>query len=355
MPSFGILTLNNHQEESYYQEIGIQAELGGMTVHRFAPNRIDPFTEKVTGETYHNGEWSPGTFEIPDILYDRCFYSTKESFKTNAPIVEWLKHRTLFLGYGLPNKWKVHEVFRTNPYLNHYTIDTVRAVTANAILNELSKRNTVLIKPESGSQGKGIFVVEKEGKGFVVSTDRRGKISQKAFPDSTVLKHWLNLQLRQTAFLVQPYLPLRTADNQPFDVRIVMQRDGEGKWIERGRGIRVGKKGGIAANLHNEGELMDYDRWLKKLPRMKRSYLKTELASITERVPKQLEESFGPLFEIGLDLGIDRDGAIWILEANSKPGHRTIVESGKISRQQLAEAPLRYGIYLLGAKGAEGK
>lgn len=350
MTSFGILTLNNHQEEEYYQDIGKCAEQKGMSVHRFAPSSIDPYTEEVSGETYSAENWVSGKFAIPDILYDRCFYSSRESYKINAPIVEWLKNRTIFLGFGLPNKWKVHEIFRNNPYLNNYTIDTEKAVSANVILNELSKRKIVLLKPESGSQGKGIFVVEKRADRFLVKMDRQGKHSTKAFRSPSVLKKWLNLRLSHTPFLIQPYLSLRTQDDRPFDIRIVMQRNAHGDWAELGRGVRIGKKGGITANLHNDGKLMNFSEWLRKLPRVKRSYLQSELAAISERIPGQLESAFGPLFELGLDIGIDREGAVWILEANSKPGHRTIIEGGKVSRGQLAESPLLYGSYLLGQK-----
>lgn len=350
MTSFGILTLNQQQEEEYFREIGKKGEQKGITVHRFIPSRIDPYTEKATGETFSNGNWIPETFAIPNILYDRCFYSTRESYKINAPIVEWLKNRTMFLGFGLPNKWKVYQCIRNNVYLNHYTIETEKAVTANVILRELTNRNIVLLKPESGSQGKGIFIIEKKKNAFVVRVNQLGKSLTKNFGSETMLKKWLNLRLMHSPFLIQPLLSLKSSDGRPFDLRIVLQKDAHGNWIELGRGIRLGKKDGMTANLHNGGKLMSFERWFQKLPRMKRSYLLTELEAIVDRVPNQLEQSFGPLFEIGLDIGIDQEGAIWILEANSKPGHRTVLESGKINREQMAEAPLQYGDHLLKQK-----
>ncbi|HET7615469.1 MAG TPA: YheC/YheD family protein, partial [Bacillales bacterium] len=156
MASFGIIVLNQNQELPYYRNIGKHASKFGLKVHRFIPSRIDPYTEKISGETFDEAskQWQEDTFSIPDILYDRCFYSSRQAYKTNAPIVEWLKSKTTFLGFGLPGKWKVHETLKKDRYLNNYLIDTVYADQADVILEELNRREKILLKPESGSQGK---------------------------------------------------------------------------------------------------------------------------------------------------------------------------------------------------------
>lgn len=350
MPSFGIIELNQNQEQMYYRNIGKNAARLGMKAHRFLPSAIDPYTEKVTGETFGPDGWNRETFAIPDILYDRCFYSTRQAYKINAPIVEWLKHRTTFLGFGLPNKWKVYEVLKDDTYLSPYTIDTVKAGQSKSVLQALEKRKTILLKPETGSQGKGILVMTKKTDGITVQTERRGKIAQKTFSSPMQLKKWLDTQLARTSFLIQPFLPLQTEKKEPFDVRIVVQKDAAGHWIERGRGVRVGKEGGLVANLHNAGKLTNFDQWIKTLPSHKKNFLQNELAAMVDRIPPCLESAFGPLFELGLDIGIDRDGAIWILEANSKPGHQTALESGDTSHDELAQAPLQYAQHLLREK-----
>ncbi|HET7577940.1 MAG TPA: YheC/YheD family protein [Bacillales bacterium] len=350
MPSFGLIVLDANQEQSYYRDIGNHAASFGLTVHRFIPNAIDPYTEKITGETFDSGVWKPETFTIPDVLYDRCFYRTRQAFKTNAPIVEWLKNRAPFLGFGLPNKWKVYETLKNDPYLGHYTIETMKIDRVDTVLKELEKRKNVLLKPETGSQGKGIFIIKKHAGQFTVQTDRQGKTVTKTFLQKAHLKKWLNTQSARTTFLLQPFLALQNEHHQPFDIRIVVQKNSDGTWRERGRGIRVGKKDGLVSNLHNQGQLMNFTEWAKTLPYAKRTHLKNELVSIVERVPPLLEAAFGPLFELGLDIGVDRDGAIWILEANSKPGYRTLIESGGISQEQIAEAPLHYARHLLKEK-----
>ncbi|HET7657916.1 MAG TPA: YheC/YheD family protein [Bacillales bacterium] len=352
MPSFGIITLNQNQEERYFKNIGEYAAKLDLKVHQFVPNAIDPYTEQITGKTFDpgSGTWKAETFTIPDVLYDRCFYTSSQAYKTNAPIVEWLKNRTLFLGFGLPNKSKVYQALQSEPYLNSYTIDTLRARKADFIIEELEKQRTLLLKPENGSQGKGILVLRKQPENFTVKTDRRGKTVQKTFLRKSQLKKWLDTQLVQTPFLIQPFLSLQNENQQPFDIRIVVQKNADGKWIERGRGVRIGKAGAIVSNLHSTGKIADFSQWLKTFSNTKRSFLEHEIASIIERVPPLLESSFGPLFELGLDIGIDQEDAVWVLEANSKPGHQTILQSGELNEKEIAQAPLQYARYLLKQK-----
>ncbi|HEX6923377.1 MAG TPA: YheC/YheD family protein [Bacillales bacterium] len=352
MPSIGIITLNQNQEEKYFLDIGKNAAQLGLNAHKFIPADIDPYTEEITGETFDSdsGEWKRETFSIPEVLYDRCFYTSSHAYKTNAPIVEWLKNRTMFLGFGLPNKSKVYEALQNESYLNDYTIDTIKAERADSIIDELEKKNTLLLKPENGSQGKGILVLKKQSENFIVQTDRRGKTVQKTFLRKSQLKKWLDNQLVRTSFLIQPFLTLQNEQNQPFDIRVVVQKNGSGNWSERGRGVRTGKSGALVSNLHSTGEIVDFEQWLSSLPRNKRSFLQNELSSIINRVPPLLESSFGPLFELGLDIGVDQGGAVWILEANSKPGHQTILEGAGTDGNEIAQAPLQYARYLLKQK-----
>lgn len=350
MPSFGIIELNQDQEQKYYHDIGKNAEQFGMEVHRFVPSAIDPYTEKAEGETFGPDGWYPDTFSIPDILYDRCFYSSREIFKMNASIVEWLKHRTTFLGFGLPNKWKVHEVLTADSDLAAYTVNTVRASHSRSIVTELEKRKTILLKPETGSQGKGILVITKKPGGITIQTERHGRIRRRTFSSISEFRRWMDARLLQTAFLIQPFLSLQTKEKEPFDIRVVVQKDADGNWKERGRGVRIGRKDGLVANLHSAGRLISFEEWIKTRPRQKRAFLLNELDAIIEKVPNRVESSFGPLFELGLDIGIDQHEAIWILEANSKPGHQTALQSGNTSRDELAQAPLQYAQHLLRQK-----
>ncbi|GJM71157.1 hypothetical protein HMSSN036_33730 [Paenibacillus macerans] len=69
------------------------------------------------------------------------------------------------------------------------------------------------------------------------------------------------------------------------------------------------------------------------------------------RVPEYLESRFGRLAELGLDFGVDREGRVWILEVNSKPGRTSFFRIGDpISARKSIENPISYARYLLLSK-----
>ena len=52
--------------------------------------------------------------------------------------------------------------------------------------------------------------------------------------------------------------------------------------------------------------------------------------------------------EFGLDLGLDKNGDIWLIEVNSKPRKTTVTEMSKIIMRNAFKRPLEYSIYLAG-------
>lgn len=61
-----------------------------------------------------------------------------------------------------------------------------------------------------------------------------------------------------------------------------------------------------------------------------------------------LEERYGRLGELGIDYGIDRDGNIWLLEVNSRPGRASFfqIRQPKCAFRAI-NRPLEYARYLI--------
>lgn len=332
MNSFGILTLQFEQERDYHESIARTLLHYDIDVYRFCPRSIDPFTEKVHGQWYDriSSDWIEKEFSIPELLYDRCFYPDRRTYKMNAPIVEWLKHKTDFLGYGLPGKWKVYRCLYKDRAIRPYLIPTRKANQAQSIVRTLQKRQrALLLKPEHSSQGKGIFILLNEKSSFTVKTDGKNGARVRSFSNEDELITWLSTRLARSSYLVQPYLSLQNQYGEPYDIRLFLEKNENGVWQEAARGIRVGKKGSVTSNLFHGGQYASYKTWELSLPSDRRQILHSELSFLAEKIPPLLESAFGPLVELGLDIGIDRKGAIWLLETNSKPGHGVFRKTAK--------------------------
>ncbi|MGF6951651.1 glutathione synthase/RimK-type ligase-like ATP-grasp enzyme [Neobacillus sp. B4I6] len=358
MIAFGIMTVSMESEQSYINEIANLAESCGMECYRFIPSKIDPLTLQVKGEKFNltTKSWVDSEFHIPTIIYDRCFYGDDEHSKQCIPIVSWLKTRTdiTFLGYGLPNKLELYEELRKT-VLSAYLPVTQSVSDTNIVLNELTTKKRIILKPINGSQGNGIYYLKKNEKSFHVKTEKQKKIISRIFPNETKLTQWLQSLICNRQYLLQPYLELSNNQLQPFDIRVLLQKNMDGKWGELGRGIRRGNTGGILSNLSAGGTVLPFADWSPTLPPATREYINQELTYILTNLPPLLENAFLPLFELGVDIGIAKNGSIWILDVNSKPGRKVLLQTQPDLKDSLNLAPLLYGKHLTLIESKERK
>ncbi len=349
MMTFGIMSLDLNSEPSYINEMALLAESCGIECFRFSPAQIDPHSLRVNGKKFAAAAkiWTETEFQIPSIVYDRCFYGEDEYSKQCLPIVSWLKSRKdiTFLGYGLPNKFELYQALQDSG-LSAYLPQTITAANLDLVLKELAEKKKVILKPINGSQGHGIYFVKYSSKTIHVKTEKQKKIVSRIFPNEAMFIKWLQPLIKQHAYLLQPYLELTNSDLQPLDLRILLQKNEHGKWGERGRGIRIGKPGGILSNLSSGGNVMNFPDWAAALPKVQAKYIREELAFILRQLPHLLEKEFLPLFELGVDIGIAKNGSLWILDINSKPGRKVILQTRPEIKETLYLAPLLYGKYL---------
>ncbi|UII56855.1 YheC/YheD family protein [Cytobacillus spongiae] len=345
MLSLGFMTLDKTSEQTYFTEIAKRSHSFGIICYRFVPTNINPVTQQITGEQFDHREhrWVSCEFPLPSILYDRCFYREDTHSRQCKTIVSWLKKRKdlKFLGYGLPNKLDIFQALSHSslaPYLPH----SIEVNAGEQLLELLLNCNPILLKPTSGSQGNGIFLVEKQQDGFHVRTDKREKQITHTFADQETLVKWGNQLVRKREYLMQPFLYLSNQENRPYDIRSFLQKDQDGIWRLIGRGIRTGSEGGIISNISAGGSISDFENWLSQFSISMQHYLVEELQDIYNKLPHLLESSFFPLFEIGLDIGVANDGAIWILDVNSKPGRKVVISTKLDEKEALYIAPLLY-------------
>ncbi|WP_066394605.1 YheC/YheD family endospore coat-associated protein [Neobacillus mesonae] len=358
MIAFGIMTLTPDSEISYLTEIAKSAKTFEMECFQFIPSQINPHTQRVYGKKFDpkSNQWVDDEFPIPSILYDRCFYGDDEHSKQCLPIVSWLKSRNdiTFLGYGLPNKLELYQSLK-DTVLAPYLPPTQAVSGPDIIFKELETKEKIIIKPINGSQGHGIYYIKKNDKTFHVKTEKQKQIISRIFPNKVKLLKWLKPLITSKQYLLQPYLELFNQELQPFDIRILLQKNEQGNWGERGRGIRIGSTGGILSNLSAGGTATTFTEWLAAIPPKAADYICSELDYILGKLPQLLEDQFLSLFEIGIDIGIAKNGSIWILDLNSKPGRKVVLQTSPELKETLYHAPLFYAKHLYGTEKHERK
>jgi glutathione synthase/RimK-type ligase-like ATP-grasp enzyme len=351
--SFGILSINEHSEMAYFTEIAKRAAMFGIKCYRFIPSNIHPITRMVKGKVFDQSkmEWKTETFPIPTILYDRCFYGKDAHSQKCVSVVSWLKKREdiYFLGYGLPNKNVLYNTLKQSP-LKHYLPSTIPISDISNIQKEWNHYKKMVLKPINGAGGIGILLIEKDDRKISVKTYNQGKYIHKFFEDERKFYAWLEPVSSMTGYLLQPFLPLMNEKQEPFDIRIFIQKGSDGSWSERGRGVRIGEREGFLSNINCGGHIESYDAWKTDFSPFQRDYIEAEIQEIIESLPHILEDNFLPLFELGIDIGLEKNGSLWILDINSKPGRKLILETNPAIADVLYEAPLLYGNRLFSIK-----
>lgn len=90
------------------------------------------------------------------------------------------------------------------------------------------------MKPSDGIRGKRVYIITKDGDNFRVGHNIEEKILR---PEE--FKQFYDKDLSGKRYLLQKYITSRTAQGDPFDCRIHVEKNGEGKWVNARNYIRM--------------------------------------------------------------------------------------------------------------------
>lgn len=338
-------------EQSYYRLLQKFGEKKNLFVIVFYPTQIDWAKNQVRGFRYNFSlkKWESGLFPLPNYIFDRCFYTSSELYRQYKPYVEKLKKQQQieFLGIGLKGKWQVHQILSQDPELKQYLLKT--APFNIKVLSKWINIHPVIIKPTGGSHGVGVIRIANNNKLFVVTgRGAKNELISTKFKDLNTLIKWVRAFVKGKRYLIQQYADLTTANKEPFDIRVLVQKNNLGNWETTGMAARVGKRLTLTSNLHGGGGVQTVESILTQEFGIKKTeQLLEQISMLAKKVPTYIESSHGKLFEVGLDIGIDRQGNVWIIEVNSKPGRQvfSLLRDNERRKKALLQ-PVFYTLYL---------
>jgi glutathione synthase/RimK-type ligase-like ATP-grasp enzyme len=331
-------------------------ELGtkwGILVFVFSPIHVDEKSETVQGYKYQSSDWIKETFPLPDLLYDRAFFNSYPDYHRHQSAVSALQQlkQTPYLGRGLKGKWGVHNVLLKHPMLTPHIPHTKPFKKPSLLFRWLKEYSAVVLKPESGSQGRGVLIITKsEADSYILrGRSMQNRAIAKSFTHPFALLQWLLAFMGQRSYLLQQYLSLHTDEGNAFDIRVLMQKGSDGRWAQTGMAARVGQPTSITSNLHGGGKgTQVFPLLANQFDSVRANAIIATINQLSSLIPTHLEQHFGRLAELGLDIGIDQSGAIWVIEVNSKPGRAAARWFSEPSALYHAMSnPLQYARFLL--------
>jgi glutathione synthase/RimK-type ligase-like ATP-grasp enzyme len=339
-------------EGLYFKQLIRAARSLDVRAFVFCPLDVDWRARTVAGYTYKPslGGWSHQRFPLPDVVYDRLFPPRGHMANILFAAARRLKRQrgVVFFGRALKGKWEVYRSVRKYPDLAPHVPDTKRLGGVAVLKHMLDKHRYVFIKPDMGSQGKGVMQIRATGSGLACrGRDSANRPYSALVHSVTVALSLAKRESQRHRLLVQQGLYLNHYHGSTFDVRAVVQKDETGKWALTGTAARIGQRGSITSNLHGGGRAMRTEALLRLAFPEQWEAIYAKIQSLCLAVPSALDRELGRFGELGLDLGVDRDGKVWLIEANSKPGRKVFLRIKAMDLRRLSVLrPMQYCRYL---------
>ncbi len=335
-------------EGGYFCELMAAGRRLGLRVIAFSPLDIDWSRRQVYGFTYHRGiGWRSAYYPIPTVIYDRLFpgKGSWQAYWRAAGRLRRLR-RVRFMGKGLHGKWQMYRIVRRDEQLSRYLPETHRAYNFSVIAAMLHKYSVIFLKPMFGSGGTGIIRVSRSRTGYIV----RGKHGTGRYKLNVPSVAGLRVALSgiNSRYLVQQGLKLNYLHGSTYDVRVIAQKNGQGKWQVSGMAARIGRKGSITSNLHTGGIARTVESIVKQCFPEQADQIIEQINEMAIGIADLMDRKAGPVCDLGLDLGIDVTGRIWLIEVNSKPGRKVFRWTrDRAARRRSVQTPMEYARFLL--------
>ncbi|MWC26972.1 YheC/YheD family endospore coat-associated protein [Paenibacillus sp. MMS18-CY102] len=308
----------------------------------FTPRDVNWQQETINGYFLNSqGGFVRRVVPLPDVVYNRLPSRRAETTAASISFRDrFIKHKIPFFNWTFFNKSDVYKMLDNDVEALKHLPDSVSKPTPEKMKEMLEKHQFLYFKPTAGSLGVGIYRLTYHPKRGYFARFRKGS--------SNVLLRFSNfnslmrmLQGRHGAtlshYVSQQGIRLIEIDGCPIDFRFHMHKDGNNKWVPAGIGAKKAGRGSVTTHVKNGGSLMTPENALNIAFGDRAAEMLEKAKEVSIKLSEAIERNYSHrLGELGLDLGIDKDGEVWMFEANAKPGrsifkHPALKEQGRAS------------------------
>ena len=292
----------------------VVAKAEGINFFYFTPGKVNIKDQTINGKIYENGDWHEREFPFPDVIYNASYPLTDKA----KDIVDFLYDIIPFTSHSVGNKLYVDKLIKKGKSFDQFRIPTIELDDVNQLMEMVHLYPKVIIKPLSGHQGKGIVFIEKEGNEKYKVNDA-GEVS---FYKKEELVEFASQKIQEEEYLAQQFICCQIKSGQVYDLRLHVQKNGEGKWVITSIYPRVGTVGSITSNMGSGGFTCFLDTFLQKEFEDSWFNIKRTLEYFAINFSNHLDSLYDDvsLDELGIDVGIDENQKLWLFEVNWRPG-----------------------------------
>jgi uncharacterized circularly permuted ATP-grasp superfamily protein len=213
------------------------------------------------------------------------------------------------------SKWRLHQFFSKDPFIRTFLPPT-SLYTRTALETFLSKYGTVYVKPSNKHMGKGIMKAWKTQNGYQVVKERGRPVHASSLAElhQTILQ-----QFEAKRYVIQKGLDVAEIDGRPFDIRVMMMRNGMGRWTYAGMLAKVAGEGSVITNMaRGGGYVTTVKRALLRsnvLEPAKIRQMIRNIVTVSHHVCRHFNK-YKYSSQIGIDCAVDKNGTLSIIEVN---------------------------------------
>ncbi|NHM31114.1 YheC/YheD family protein [Neobacillus terrae] len=217
------------------------------------------------------------------------------------------------------SKWKKHKLMMGNTNLQAYLPKTI-LLSNRSLIEWVENYTKVMLKPCFGSQGKGVIQITSfPNKDFEVHHEYQRTIIKGKEQLYDYLKENY-YRRRNTKYIIQEKIPLASIQENPFDIRVMVQRKiNTSEWTVTAKCAKVAANNYVITNVAKA--ILPVDQALEEscLSNFSLANIDTKLNEISLTIVEHLSYFYPKTRAFGIDLGIDEKGEIWIIEVNLRP------------------------------------
>ncbi|MHB8171819.1 MAG: YheC/YheD family endospore coat-associated protein [Thermincolia bacterium] len=294
----------------------------GCLVYFFSVNEVLWNYHLLKGTYYHplNLRWETKWMPFPDVVYDEATFRHSRTYLNRAKYIlkkfrqceglQVINHRRYF------GKWEAVCCLNFFRDTRQFVPDSVMVNGPEDLAQMLDKWDFIYVKAEYGSYGYQVARVRKEPEGFSCQFGGHSQ-EQVNLPHLADIYTLIKERYGETIVMAQQGIELAEFDGRKFDFRVIMQRDAAGQWVNTLVSLRLAPQGSAVTNISSGGDEIVIEKEI--FSQRIKNLTWNQLEHCALQCVTALESHYGIHGVIGLDLGQDISGRLWLFEANSKP------------------------------------
>ncbi|MBX9972596.1 YheC/YheD family protein [Cytobacillus firmus] len=365
-PVIGICISNAKREFQKLAKARLERYPGDMTLIRFHIKDLDFENLQVKGvyleKKGREMNRKKGVFPLPEVIYLQCHVDDKLVKKIEGVIGRRVFNSFIF------DKWECWDLLEKDDALRRHLPYTQKLENGTNLQQFLYNYEDIFLKPIDPSHGhssKGIFRVkllanskelnyhnilqsvkdffvtkqklQKEGS-ILVTYLKQGEMQRESFELYKKFQDWILPKFSKNYIMQQSIQTIKWKE-KVTDIRLNMNKNGKGDWEVSLLLLRV------ALNDSHCTPRVLTARPMRSLTKMfpndkNMENIETAVVDIGFKICDCLDESGYHMADLGVDLGLDENGHLWVFEVNPLPHPLIGVPDHSMTK------PLEYAAYL---------